>query len=219
MEKILDLFCGAGGASVGLHKAGFEVVGLDINPQPNYPFEFIQADALEIGLDGYDAYWASPPCQAYSSGGTIESRKRHPRLIEPIRMRMVSTHKPYIIENVVGAPLHNPIMLCGVMFGLKVIRHRLFESSFTIQQPPHPKHIGSVSNGDYFGVYSGGRCGCFGNNEKRRKLKIGTLEEWQHAMGIDWMTKKELTQAVPPAYSEYIGKWLLQKRKGIEDYL
>jgi len=130
--KILDLFCGAGGASMGYHLAGFEVVGVDIALQPNYPFEFHQADAMAFPLSGFDAIHASPPCQAYTrmARGLLQSQgraKEHPRLIEPIRARLLESGLPYIIENVEGAPLIRPIRLCGSSFGLDVQRHRLFE--------------------------------------------------------------------------------------------
>ena len=112
--RLLDLFCGAGGAAMGYHRAGFEVVGIDIAPQPNYPFEFVQADAMEFPLDGFDAIHASPPCQAYTALAT----GKHPRLIEPMRERLASSGVPWVIENVVGAPLRQPVLLCGSMFGL-----------------------------------------------------------------------------------------------------
>ena len=208
--KLLDLFCGAGGAAVGLHRAGFEVVGIDIKPQPHYPFEFHQADALTYPLEGFDAYWASPPCQAY-----VDTNKRgkkattHPRLIAPIRGLLGLTDKPYVIENVMGAPLINPFMLCGTMFGLRVIRHRLFECS-VLSNPDTPdcNHWGTVAHGDFIGVYGRGGKGPRhdGMREPSPRPPKVTPEE---AMGIDWMSYKELTQAVPPAYSEFIGKYLI----------
>lgn len=137
--KALDLFCGAGGASMGLANAGFEVTGVDIFDQPNYPFTFYKANALEFDLSGFDFIWASPPCQAFTLAQRIQ-KNQHPDLIEPIRQRLIETNKPYCIENVVGAPLINPILLCGSMFpGLRVYRHRLFESNFKIVPPPSPR--------------------------------------------------------------------------------
>lgn len=201
--KVLDLFCGAGGAAMGLHRAGFEVVGVDIVEQPNYPFDFIHADALEVELDGYDAYWASPPCQAYSIGTAtwrVHKGYRYPDLIAPIRARLMETGKPYVIENVVGAPLHPTLMLCGLMFGLKVLRHRLFETSFPVEQPPHPEHP-TVPLSEV-GMYT-----VAGHMR-------GSLAEWQEAMGIDWMTKEEMVEAVPPAYAEYIGRQLIAYLRG-----
>ena len=143
--RLLDLFCCAGGAAKGYSDAGFEVVGVDINPQPNYPFEFIQADVLnmDIGfLQDFDAIHASPPCQSYSD---LAKRNRnadaHPRLIEPVREMLDKSGRPYVIENVEGAPLQNPIVLCGTMFkGLRVIRHRLFEANFPLVAPEHIPH-------------------------------------------------------------------------------
>ena len=155
--KALDLFCGAGGATKGLQRAGFYVVGVDINPQPRYcGNEFIQADALTFPLDGYDLIWSSPPCQGYiQRNKNLETK--HPKLIEPIRQRLSASGTPYVIENVPGAPLLSPITLCGTSFDLKVLRHRIFESVFFISQPSCA-HKGTVSQGDYAAVYAfGGR--------------------------------------------------------------
>ena len=212
--KILDLFCGAGGAAMGLHRAGFEITGIDINPQPNYPFDFIQADALEFDLDGYDAYWSSPPCQCYSFAARRWRNNgiNYPDLIKKTRKRLLDSSKPFVIENVVGAPLRKDLILCGEMFGLNVIRHRIFEfsRSFVVPQPKHKKHKGLVRDGYYVTVAGHG-----GNDSKHNYChlnclppKTSKLGVWQHAMGIDWMTKQELTQAVPPAYAEYIGGFL-----------
>ena len=135
--RLLDLFCGAGGAAMGYSRAGFEVVGVDINPQKNYPFEFRQADAMEFlddldGLEGYAAVHASPPCQAYSAGSRMRtgSAKVHPKLIEPIRDSLELLDISYVIENVVGAPLRRDFVLCGSMFDLPVRRHRIFETNW-----------------------------------------------------------------------------------------
>lgn len=127
--RLLDLFCGAGGASMGYHRAGFEVIGVDIKLQPHYPFKFYQADALAFPLEGYDAYHASPPCQAYSEATPITTKSKHPQLIRIVHDLLIKLDKPYVIENVEGARWHleNPIMLCGTMFGLDVWRHRWFE--------------------------------------------------------------------------------------------
>jgi DNA (cytosine-5)-methyltransferase 1 len=202
---ILDLFCGAGGASMGYHYAGFDVVGVDIEPQPNYPFEFVQADAMEFDLRGFDAIHASPPCQAYSDLALRNGADReYPRLIAPIRGRLINAGVPYIIENVEGAPLLNPVMLCGVMFeGLRVVRHRLFETSFAVIEPPHEahplvfthdkrkKHYGQLDQSTSFIQVTGG-----GNS---------TAENARDAMGINWMTKAELNQAIPPCFTQYLG--------------
>jgi len=142
--RALDLFSGAGGASVGLHRAGFDVTGVDIKPMPEYPrkpgFTFIQADALTFPLDGFDFVWASPKCQRWSQATRQSGNPdEHPDQLGPIRERLRATGVPYIIENVLNAPLIDPIMLCGAMFGLGVIRHRLFECSFPVLAPPSPE--------------------------------------------------------------------------------
>src|SRR3990167_5832997 len=132
--RLLDLFCGAGGAAMGYHRAGFDVVGVDINPQPRYPFEFHQADALTFPLDGFDAIHASPPCQAYTAMRRLgkNAGSNAPELVDPIRSRLVGSGVPWVMENVVGSPLLNPLMLCGSSFGLGVQRHRLFEGSHLV---------------------------------------------------------------------------------------
>lgn len=192
---------------MGLHRAGFDVTGVDINPQPRYPFNFIQADAMEISLDGYDFIWASPPCQRYTPGaakwGTSED---HPHLIPGTRDRLLQSCTPYVIENVASAREHlrDPIMLCGTMFDLGVFRHRLFESSFLILQPAHTEHRGKIGDGKYHTV-----TGHAGGSSKRDGWKNGGVAEWRIAMGIDWMVGDELAESIPPDYSEYIGKKFL----------
>jgi DNA (cytosine-5)-methyltransferase 1 len=137
--RALDLFCKAGGVSMGLYRAGFDVVGVDIEPQKNYPFKFVQADALEYPLAGYDFIWASPPRQAHTLAQRIR-KNDHPDLVDPIRQRLKSAGALWSIENVLGAPLINPVLLCGCMFGLGTYRHRLVESSFYVRPPNHPAH-------------------------------------------------------------------------------
>lgn len=208
MLRALDLFCGAGGVSVGLARAGFEVCGVDINPQPNYPFWFLKRDALQVSLDGYDFIWASPPCQASSSLRFLHQSREYPQLIEATRERLRASGAPYCIENVIGAPLINPIMLCGSAFGLRVRRHRLFETSF-VMLAPGCDHGSQGRPLDVSGT--GGprvhtrRLGGGGDSNKPRDL-----EEASAAMGIDWMTRKEISQAIPPAYAELIGRAAIQ---------
>ncbi len=206
---ICDLFCGGGGAALGLYLAGFRVVGVDLKFQPHYPFEFIQADAMTFPLEGYDAYWASPPCQGYVDRNKNRETK-HPRLIEPIRQRLLNTGKLYIIENVVGAPyLKANIMLCGTMFNLRVFRHRYFELSFPAPLSPFScNHWGQCQTGQFIGVYAFGPHGKRDINGFRGKPLRSQVTKAE-AMGIDWMTDKEINEAIPPAYSEYLGKFLL----------
>jgi DNA (cytosine-5)-methyltransferase 1 len=213
--KILDLFCGAGGSAEGLRRAtlgtktcrDLEIVGYDIKFQPYYPFKQYTEDWKKAKPADYDFIWASPPCQGYSRGGNPESRKKYPKLIEPVRDFLLAAKRPFVIENVIGAPLRKDLLLCGEMFKLKVIRHRIFEiHGFVCEQPIHPKHNGTVSDGDYIMVCRGGRPGCFGNKEKRNKLRAPTLEQAQNAMGINHSIKEfgAIAEAIPPVYSEYI---------------
>ena len=203
--KLLDLFCGAGGAAMGYHRAGFEVVGVDIKPQPHYPFEFHQADALAYPLDGFDAYHTSPPCQANTVLFPNELHGKdygHKDYIPETRAILNETGKPWVIENVPNADMNTVIILCGTMFGLKVFRHRLFESNIMLLQTPHQKHIHRTAgkgrtpkNDSDFWTITG---------------HLGNLKGAGKAMGIDWMTMPELTQAIPPAYTEYIGLRLME---------
>jgi DNA (cytosine-5)-methyltransferase 1 len=205
--RLLDLFCGAGGCAVGYHRAGFEVVGVDIVPQPRYPFEFHQGDWWDFLMahgKEFDVIHASPPCQAYSRLNFVHKRE-YPRLIEPLRNILGQIGKPYIIENSPDAPLLNPLVLCGTMFGLLTLRHRAFESSPEVWWPPAPcahwgkstpkGKISTFANGDFITVT--------GSNYH--------VAEARQAMDINWMVGKELSQAIPPAYTEYIGKKMLQE--------
>ena len=216
--RLLDLFCGAGGAAMGYHRAGFEVVGVDVRPQPNYPFEFHQMDALEAGWYGFDAIHASPPCQAYSVLRHAAEHKGsdYVDLVDETRDLLRSTGLPYVIENVPGAPLDASVVLCGSMFGLgangrQLRRHRLFESNVPMMSSP------CNHQGEAIGVYGGGPTGryTFGNGAKkdyynRRGGYQGTIAEKREAMGIDWMNAREINQAIPPAYTEWLGAYLLQ---------
>lgn len=212
--KALDLFCGGGGATVGMMRAGFEVTGVDIAPQKRYPgHRFIQADALAVPLSGYDFIWASPPCQAYSIASQLHRNNgtQYPDLIAPIRLRLRSQAAPWVIENVVGAPLGSHVLrLCGLMFGLHVFRHRLFECSHCLLQPWHPPHAGKRIGEGYFSVAGGtGRWKSWGRIAEG--VRKGNIAECRAAMGIDWMVRRELTQAIPPAYSEYLARFFLTK--------
>ena len=199
--RLLDLFCGAGGAAMGYHRAGFEVVGVDINPQPHYPFEFHRTDAMTFPLDGFDAIHASPPCQAYTKARKLQGNT-HPDLVGPTRELLEKTGVPWVIENVAGAPLKDPVTLCGTMFGLKTYRHRLFETNWELTPPAHPEHVAKQTkmgrppvDGEFMqvvGHYSGAQAA-------------------REAMGIDWMNQREMAEAIPPAYTEFIGAQLIRE--------
>lgn len=195
---------------MGYHQAGFEVVGVDIRPQPRYPFAFVQADALEFlqwaRLDGFDVIHASPPCQQYSRARVLHGRE-YPDLVEPVRERLIASGLPYVIENVIGAPLREPVILCGVMFGLKVFRHRLFECSEFLLQSPHLAHGQRRIGKDGFVCPAGhGDSGSVRIPSDHR-----TSKAWAAAMGIDWMIMREMSQAIPPAYTRWIGEELMQR--------
>lgn len=201
----LDLFCGAGGAAVGLHHAGFDVIGVDIRPQPRYPFPFVQADALRppFDLSQFDFIWASPPCQAHTDLKSSWNAKRHEDRIPETRAMLEASGRPYAIENVVGAPLRSSIMLCGTQFGLgcddaELWRHRHFETNF-----PVPMRL--CRHGErprIIGVYGG-----HGRDRRRRvNAQDFPTRSRRAAMGISWMTQAELSQAIPPAYGEFIGR-------------
>lgn len=231
--KALDLFCGAGGAAKGLCQAGFDWIdGVDIAPQPRYPFCFTQMDVMSITLKAlrrYDFIWASPPCQAHSimRRGRWQDRE-HPDLIAPVRDLLVKSGVPYCIENVVGAPLRNPVKLCGSMFGLQtrhgsqLRRHWLFECSFPVAQPVCKHNKGSV-----IGVYGGGQhperripatIGVYGNSagsSNRDGIQMFGIQDRRDAMGIQWMTGKELSQAIPPAYSKYIAEQYKRRNQSV----
>lgn len=230
--RALDLFSGAGGAAMGLYRAGFDVVGVDWKPQPRYPcfhdaeyaghFQFVQADAMAFPLEGFDFIWASPPCQAYSNlAKRWRNADKHPDLIELVRDRLQQIGMSFVIENVYDAPLLSSVLLCGSMFGLEsgpprrlwLKRHRYFEChGFNMLSPPcrHPR----------------GRKACwvFGNGGgrvvRRNPKRPGDIQveafaaERREAMQIDWMRNAELSQAVPPAYAEFIGRAALQVIQG-----
>ena len=218
--RLLDLFSGAGGAAMGYHRAGFEVVGVDIKPQPNYPFEFHQADALEYPLDGFDAVHASPPCQGYSRMRHLPWLKDrvYPLLIVPVRERLQSWGGPWVIENVEDAPLQKAlglfgvhgVTLCGTMFDLDVYRHRPFESSVMLSSPQHRKHRAVIHPGSMLGGRADVRRGVTTWQENGGVGgHMANIDRARIAMGIDWMTGDELSQAIPPAYTQWIGEQLL----------
>lgn len=210
MPRALDLFCCAGGAAMGLHRAGFEVLGVDIKPQPRYPFEFQQADALTFPLDGFDFIWASPPCQGYTAIRFAPGAKGAPLLINAVRERMPAG-VPWVIENVEEArwAMRDPVLLCGSMFGLgaqgcRTQRHRLFEINFPLAQPECRHDARPV-------------IGIYGGHARKRAASAGgrgTQDVWEgghktaakQALGINWMTLAEMSEAIPPAYAEYIGR-------------
>lgn len=203
--RALDLFCCAGGVSAGLVRAGFEVVGVDIEPQPEYPFTFVQANALTFPLEGFDFVWASPPCQ------WATAYKRRPGHVAPVanlipltRARLQASGLPYVIENVEGAlsEMRDPVKLCGSMFGLDVRRHRLFECSFPVKQPKCRHELQTPRFAQ-----------ATNRKNKRSTVEVGVwripLDVQQRAMGIDWMSLHKLSQAIPPSYSEWLAKqWL-----------
>ncbi len=216
--RILDLFCGAGGASMGLHQAfpDAEIVGVDILPQKHYPFTFVQADAMTYPLDGFDFVWASPPCHGYS-------RLRHlpwlrdrtwPLLIEPMRAKLLAWGGPWIVENVADAPLDG-VTLCGLTFGLPVYRHRLFEAPFLILAPTHQRHDEVIGHGRLVNdrrrgtLNAGSSAGTWGTS---RIVTVAGGQfrkaDGERALGIDWMSKDELSQAIPPAYSRYLAAFI-----------
>lgn len=225
--RLLDLFSCAGGAATGYARAGFDVVGVDIEAQPDYPYPFRQDDALDVlhrllrgqavsfeGAEGtvsyaltdFDAIHASPPCQGYTALAAVHGNE-WPLLIEPVRELLDATDLPYIIENVQGAPMRRDLILCGAMFGIGVLRHRYFELGrwSVLLAPHHEPHRGRVRGwrhgeyheGDYLAVYGEG-----GGK--------GSVAEWQAAMGIDWTeSRHHIAEAIPPAYTEYLGRELI----------
>ena len=221
--RLLDLFCGAGGTAAGYARAGFDVVGVDIEPQPHYPFEFMQTDAIpfveSFAFDPqnyyhgkFDAIHASPPCQHYSQMSLCRPglAATYPDLIAPVREALKASGLPYVIENVPGAPLENPARICGTGLGLRVQRHRDFEcGGFDIWSVPC--HHGLNRWNPAYGHATG-----------RKRRRVPVIGEWRipkplqdDAMGIDWMTLTELSEAIPPAYTEYIGARLLEHLSGV----
>jgi DNA (cytosine-5)-methyltransferase 1 len=216
--RLLDLFCGAGGAAMGYHRAGFDVVGVDIKPQPRFPFEFHQADAMTFPLEGYDAIHASPPCQAYSAAWALHKRV-HPRLVEAVRGRLLATGLPFVIENVERSPLRREpgldglhgIRLCGTAFGMTVVvrgqeyelrRHRLFESNVFLADLSCNHRLPVI------GIYGHGESKPM---RGKRGYQISTAEVRREIMGMPWANRDEIAEAIPPAYTEWIGKQLIEQ--------
>lgn len=222
--KILDLFCCAGGASAGIHKAfpKAEIVGVDISPQPHYPFTFIQGNWNSISPKDFDFVWASPPCQHYCALKTMLNRRSHPDLVAPVRRWLQKSDKPWVIENVFGAPLKNATMLCGshfdlMAYGYQVRRHRYFESNFPITSPGECRHAAKTQ-----GIY-GAKVRDIAL-EKRHYAKpkatrgkpIGVVLPHKYgfeAMQINWMNIRELSECIPPVFSEYV---LNQYKRSLE---
>ncbi len=204
--RLLDLFCKAGGCTKGYQEAGFYVVGVDINPQPHYiGDEFYQADALTFPLDGYDVIHASPECKAYTNCN-LSPKEKYQMLIGDIRERLQTTGKPYIIENVIGAKKHLQanLMLCGTMFDLPMERHRLFESNLFLYAPMECNHkIAHISITGH-SVWDSRLEGTQRKDGRSRPDSV-PVAIGKQAMGINWMNKNELAQAIPPAYTKYIG--------------
>ena len=218
MSKVLDLFCGAGGASMGIHKAGYDVDGIDINEQPDYPFRFIQTDAIKyletmFDIDEYDAIFASPPCQAYSVAN-LQWRNlgyEYPDLVEITRSLLLGCGLPFVLENVPSSPLRKDLTLCMSMFDdgrdYMVRRHRIFEIwGFEVPQPAHKTSHGGgrVGDGRIISVFGHG-------GGTRYNHATSNLDAWRCAMGTPWMKKrKSVTEAIPPDYTEYIFSYLTE---------
>lgn len=215
--KMLDLFCGAGGCSVGYNQAGFDdITGVDINPMPNYPFKFIQVDAIEYLKEcghEYDFIHASPPCQRFSAMSKCRPglSSKYPNLIPETREYLIKLHIPYVIENVAGArnELIAPVMLCGKYFNLKVYRHRYFEISPFILTPSHKPHRDSTPKAGH-GISPKGYISVVGNGGVRGMTSKAIIEYWKYAMGIDWnISRHEIAESIPPAYTKYIGERII----------
>jgi DNA (cytosine-5)-methyltransferase 1 len=211
---LLDLFSGAGGASAGYHRAGFDVLGVDIRPMPNYPFDFLQADALTLLADRgfmaqFSAVHASPPCQRRSKMTNCRPglAAEYPDLIEPVRGLLTAWGAPWIMENVEDAGLPGQddlfgahgVMLCGTMFGRALYRHRWFEASFPLRAPGHPRHLLPASKAGHW------RPGTVISVEGH----CSPIELAREVMGIDWMTRDELAESIPPAFTEHLGGFLM----------
>ena len=210
---LLDLFCCQGGAAMGYHRAGFDIIGIDIDSQPRYPFPFIQADALNppVNLSTFDVVHASPPCQAYTVANNIHGVGDHPDLVAATRELLLATGVPWVIENVPGAPIDG-VTICGRALGVGVKRHRLFESNMLLFGTQCPR----AHPGDWVSVFGNtvlerghvtGRAKGGGPVIPRRHMGV---ERGREAMGMPWASRYGLSQAIPPAYTEYLGRQLME---------
>jgi DNA (cytosine-5)-methyltransferase 1 len=214
--RLLDLFCGAGGAAVGYHRAGFDVVGVDIVRQPDYPYEFHQADALTFDLTGYDAIHASPPCKAFTPAGNASRTEQrlfpmHDNLLTPMLERLACQPITWVVENVPDAPMPaGSVTYCGSSFGLDVKRHRLFAASVPLLGPEcnHDTWTPRFQSLDWK-ARRAGRLARVVSVHGNLQGGADTLKLRQRAMGIDWMPNDRLTQAIPPAYTEHIGRQII----------
>lgn len=204
--RILDMYCCAGGAGMGYHLAGFDVVGVDLVWRKRYPFIQIQGDCLALTqqfLRQFDAIHASPPCQHHTAMKTMPDAREHADLIPPTRAMLKASGLPYIIENVMGAPLIDPVVLCGSMFGLgakgaQLQRHRQFETNFPLEAPGPCQHRSPT-----IGIYGEG---CRDSRRKYDKtIPEFTVREGREAMEMPWASIAELCEAIPPAYTQHIG--------------
>ncbi len=212
--RALDLFCGAGGATRGLQMAGFHVTGVDLHPQPRYCGDaFFQADALKFPLEGFDFIWASPPCQGYSAASWCHriNGRVYPDFIAPTRARLTSIEAPWVIENVPGAPLNLAIRLCGLSFGLPLLMHRRFESNLFLLAPAHIRHSRGMAIRKEIFTVAGKSRSRTNNRRNSEPYQTASVAEARTAKAIDWpMTYSEMANAVPPAYSEYIGRQVME---------
>lgn len=228
MPRLLDLYSCAGGAAMGYHRAGFEVVGVDINPQPRYPFEHHVGDALEYLAEHgheFDAIHASPPCQAFTAAGAFNPDVKHPDLLAPTREALMELGKPFVIENVSGSPMGNYLTLCGSEFGLlandtdgtllQLQRHRQFESNVWLMGAGGCQHITGVQTASVFG-YGGGMTPAYRDSPERSKGYVPHVSVCASLIGVDWMNKRELSECIPPAYTEWIGGQLLAELAVLE---
>ncbi|MFC7607233.1 DNA cytosine methyltransferase [Streptosporangium amethystogenes subsp. fukuiense] len=215
---IIDAFCGAGGAAMGYHRAGWRVVGVDLAPQPDYPFDFHQGDAVAfIRENGYrfDAIHASPPCQrhcALTAGTNQDRADRYPDLIAPTRDAIEQTGRPYVMEQPQGrAPIRRDITLCGEMYKIGVLRHRHFElGGWATTRPVHRPHRGRVRGWRHGQYHDGPYLAVYGEGGGK-----GSVAEWQEAMGIDWTAdRKAIAEAIPPAYTQWIGERFIRAVRG-----